>query len=277
MKPLHLHRRALTTAAILAVAGLCLGADKPRIFSHAAHTNFMPSCAHCHPNEKGSERPALSWGACRKCHEAGAPTLVRRASSRKLTIVFAHRKHAASFACKDCHATTIADAPRAAQTSVTYEQCRDCHWRKLADSARKGCAACHGGEMREQKPSDHRAGWTRMHGREANWRDTNQHGQDCAPCHRRSTCTECHMTRRPGSHTGLWSTRGHGFSAAWDADVCKTCHETGACVRCHRTTAPLNHRGAWRSTHGLAARIQTNEHCTACHSAGWCAACHKGK
>ncbi|HAK60032.1 MAG TPA: hypothetical protein DCO77_06555 [Nitrospiraceae bacterium] len=118
------------------------------------------------------------------------------------------------------------------------------------------------------KPHSHDANWIQYHGASADLgRGT---GSDCAACHVKNDCIECHNTTAPRDHTNTWRTLSHGFMAAGDRERCLTCHRQDYCVRCHNETAPRSHRGNW-----------SVNHCSSCHlgSGGIpgnnCVVCHK--
>jgi hypothetical protein len=136
------------------------------------------------------------------------------------------------------------------------------------------CAACHGTDMRRERPADHEEAWLERHGKESGWRVFDEHGRDCATCHPTGACTSCHATARPRSHTGLWRLKTHGMAAEMDEASCRTCHETGACVQCHKRTAPMSHQGAWSFKHGTMAGSGFGPRCAVCHGPTDCASCH---
>ena len=251
-------------------------ADDTKVFSHKMHVEEGADCTDCHHVEGTQQLPTLNKGACQECHDEGAPSWRLPVRTRRLPIEFPHKLHAGALKCTDCHEKTGAETQPAGQTLLKRADCAACHQEKAVKVSENNCAACHQGDRRRVAPKDHKNSWLTRHGAESRWRVFDQHGRDCALCHRSDACLTCHKTNRPKSHTALWRMRTHGIQAGWDRDSCKTCHNAGTCIRCHRTVAPQNHKGAWRATHGLAAQVKTNEHCTTCHSLSWCSACHAG-
>lgn len=262
---------------ILAPIGLLVGmsslllAGPKKTFDHKQHIEEGAECSNCHQAD-GS----LIKDACNECHDEGPPPWNPPARARRLNVKFPHKAHAESGECQQCHQKTLDGSQATGAPMVEQSGCVACHEENGVEVAEGDCSRCHGEDPRRTAPTDHQQAWLARHGREAQWRVFDRHGQDCATCHRSDVCQTCHKTRKPRSHTALWRMRTHGLSAAFDHQTCKACHQTGTCVRCHRSTAPLNHKGAWKSTHGLAAQVRDNQHCAVCHSLSWCAACHAG-
>jgi hypothetical protein len=272
--------KAIVPALVLVgfvVAGASPFASDGKDFVHKMHIEEGAECTTCHDTESGEGLPGLKKEACEDCHDEGAPGWKLPKRAARLPIRFPHKIHAEAGECKDCHEKTIEGSQVAGQPILTHADCLACHEENGVEVSGGNCAACHGSDPRKEPPGDHRHGWLNRHGEESKWRVFDAHGKDCSLCHRSATCLNCHKTRRPKNHSGLWRMRTHGLAAEWDRETCKTCHETGTCIRCHRSTEPLNHKGGWRATHGLAAQTRSNQHCAVCHNLSWCAACHQGE
>ncbi len=267
--------RSVVIVLIFAAASVSLAGEE-KVFSHKQHAEEGAGCTDCHNAEGTDELPGLSREVCQDCHDEGAPNWRLPAVTRRLRIEFPHKAHSDSLECNDCHEKTAAESQPADESLLEQPDCSVCHQENDVKVSESKCAVCHGEDLRDIPPKDHKRSWLIRHGTESQWRVFDRHGKDCSLCHRSDVCLTCHKTRRPKSHTALWRTRTHGLSAAWDRGACKTCHNSGACIRCHRSTAPLNHKGVWKSTHGLAAQTRSNEHCAVCHSLSRCAACHVG-
>lgn len=249
-------------------------AETPASFDHAMHLEEGAECSGCHVAAQGADSMTVNKEACLDCHDDGAPAYSLAARSRDLKAAFPHKLHAESLECGDCHGAIPKNEVKAGEPVMGFDRCAECHTENDVTIEAGNCNACHGKNMKLEKPDDHQGLWLKLHGDESTWRVFDEHGKDCKACHGTDACSSCHKENRPSSHTGLWRMRGHGLAAGWERESCKTCHETGTCVRCHKETKPLSHRGAWDSFHGFAAESTGNEHCATCHSPGECAQCH---
>lgn len=271
-------KTTIAVSVVLLLAGVGLAtphlAERPPLFSHAAHLKEGPDCKDCHAQSDTAGLPQLDPESCKNCHD-NPMTWSLKARHGRLKAAFPHRKHADAADCKDCHQATVTETGKTGKTVLGYTDCVSCHEKNGLTLAGGNCAACHGSNVRQQKPSDHDAGWTARHGHEARWRVFDRHGMDCSTCHRSDACTSCHATSKPRNHTALWRIRTHGFAAEFDSESCKTCHETGSCVQCHKETVPLSHKGAWKSLHGTAAGSGSAQQCAVCHGPTDCASCHR--
>ncbi len=270
------------------------------------------ACAKCHPNERYKlgkltcvdchEKTDPHHGKlgrnCEKCHipDKGAPKF-RHETMTQFRRTGMHER----VACTFCHRARPTPLPVVGWTRgqptppadrrfpVMGTRCVECHADPHKGEAGQACESCHntssfktliGGAPASlmPKPSDHTSAWIRTHANlpEGDRDREGQHGT-CTPCHAAPACTQCHRTRTPKSHTGLWRIKTHGTAAAFDSSSCRVCHSPGACIHCHRRTPPLNHRGAWGRRHGLAAGTLGSEQCAVCHQRGDCAACHSGR
>jgi hypothetical protein len=249
------------------------------------------TCVNCH--EKTEPHRGQLGRDCGKCHrpEKGAPkfkhdtmtSFVRDGAHRDLACSFCHRPRPDSPPALGWTKNEVAP-PLDRRFPVMGKRCADCHADPHRGSAGLDCGECHfttdfrvqmAGAARTLKPRDHNQLWLRSH---ANlpWDEdeAGAAGRSCARCHASPTCTACHRTHLPKSHTALWRLRGHGPAAAFDSEECRVCHQPGSCIQCHRTTAPLNHRGAWRNLHGFAAGSFANDNCYVCHRRADCLQCH---
>jgi hypothetical protein len=182
-------------------------------------------------------------------------------------VIFAHDRHVtAGLECAACHVgmdtnTDVLSLPRAEMAS-----CTSCHSeRKLANE----CSTCHSEIRSDVAPRGHDALWVRNHGGivRAGHEDT---ASDCSLCHTESSCTQCHLSVMPQSHTDYWRRRAHGISASLDRTSCTTCHRDDSCVRCHSESRPQSHVGNFGGV--------TSRHCTGCHfplEGESCSTCHK--
>jgi len=284
-------RRALTLSFVvftLVVVGDVAFAKLSRptlVFSHEEHMDRVrdPRCTDCHEAVRVvSGPPAIRADVCFSCHDS-IPRYTPRQREAPLAVSFPHVPHAKSVACTDCHVAraTTSDDERVAERALyarpsTSASCFSCHRSRGQGAREPECAACHGRDEQRVKPVSHDGGWIDRHGRSAFLSSTHAHGESCTSCHREVGCKQCHETRSPRDHTGLWRVRTHGAAAGWDRDRCKTCHETNQCIACHTTVPPPSHSGAWIARHGLMARSRTDESCLTCHQQASCNACHAG-
>jgi hypothetical protein len=248
-------------------------------------------CVNCH--QKTDPHSGKLGRDCGKCHrpEKGAPKF-KHNTMTAFTRDGAHR----DLACAFCHRQWPTPLPEVGWTKkevpppldrkfpLPGKRCADCHADYHRGSAGIRCEECHStinfrdakaGAARTLKPRDHNQVWLRSHA-SLPWYDNEPgaEGRSCNRCHGSPSCTNCHRTRPPKTHTALWRLRGHGFSAAFDPESCRVCHQSGQCIQCHRTTAPLNHRGDWKSVHGFAAGSFANDNCYVCHRRADCLVCH---
>ncbi len=248
-----------------------------RTMSHKAHVEEYGAeeCSYCHRSTEGA-LPTVATSACSDCHEGTPQTTNIGARALPMGIKFTHNTHEAAVECIDCHKATIDGTQKATQPVMTSERCDACHQENGIGISEKQCVRCHGEAKDRIEPMSHSKVWLARHGKAAEWRYLEDHGEDCFLCHKKRECVTCHLTRRPKDHTGLWRMRMHGVAASFNRDRCRNCHETGTCISCHRRTKPLYHRGAWSVAHGMAARVKSTDKCTVCHSRAWCGRCHSG-
>lgn len=267
-----------------------MGQDKPLRFSHEKMLHQSVECVDCHTEAAPGAKVGLpDLDTCLTCHEeidAKKPPELHVATlfkdgqfkAAKVTIlpsevIFSHKNHAVDqkVACTDCHkgireSTAITKAVR-----VSMQDCVDCHAKtpKFA-AAPNDCATCHTTIRKDAKPETHLQNWKTFHGQKA--KDGDKAGMnDCTLCHTQDSCTTCHKTEQPKSHTNYWRQRGHGITSALDRDSCTTCHQSDFCVSCHQSTAPRSHHGQWGAP--------KDKHCTNCHfpvAAENCSVCHQG-
>lgn len=255
-------------------------------FDHATHAEADLACADCHAPAEAEQAgrmtlPELSF--CLDCHEdeEDPPTrallegLAGRAEGARWVlyspnpeVIFSHATHTQT-ACAECHGDVASLAATGPGVVPSMATCVDCH----ADQApeRNDCATCHRERRQDVAPESHRRDWTREHGVHARFGslDTVLQG-DCAHCHTRDSCLECHRQVPPRDHGHFFRIRGHGLMASNDRQSCASCHQPDSCVRCHETTPPLSHRGSWGAPR--------DQHCTNCHQplqGEGCFLCHK--
>jgi hypothetical protein len=249
------------------------------IFNHKYHTKDLElSCDTCHegatteveaglPSEEtcqvchefDREKPSK---ACLTCHSTTKPKIARERKAEYADVIFSHAKHA-GMECGECHPGVEKSTQiRRGKYIPTMERCLKCH-AELGVS--QECETCHEVVRKEEKPSSHGAGFDRAHGTLSEMKDA-----QCALCHQSDFCQECHLEKKPQSHTLLWKTKAHGRLAMVDRSSCKTCHRTDFCIACHTETEPISHNGGWGSPQ--------NTHCLTCHlplSMTGCFVCHK--
>jgi len=248
-----------------------------RAMSHKLHTEEYGAdeCTYCHRSTEGA-LPTVATSACSDCHEGTPQTTDIGPRALRMTIKFLHGTHEGAAGCIDCHQATVDGTQKETQQVLTCHRGFDCHKENGIKISKRRCVLCHGEAKDRIEPASHNKAWLPRHGKAAEWRYLEDHGDDCFLCHKKRECVTCHLTRRPKDHTGLWRMRMHGVAASFNRDRCRQCHQTGTCISCHRRTKPLYHRGAWGAAHGMAARVKSTEKCTVCHSRGWCARCHSG-
>jgi hypothetical protein len=204
----------------------------------------------------------------------------------------------ASTACATCHQQldkpvrplTVAEwkQRKSKRLDLTFpvlgKRCIDCHYDPHGGNVGSDCAACHsatdfkriyGARAKSIKPKDHGGSWLRRHTvLPENDGEFGTEERSCALCHGSPSCSRCHRTQAPRSHTAMWRIRTHGAAASFNPEACSTCHRAASCMQCHRRTAPLNHRGSWRTLHGFAAGSFSDNNCFVCHRRSDCALCH---
>ncbi len=124
--------------------------------------------------------------------------------------------------------------------------------------------------------------------------------RECATCHTRESCTECHrgvldivaslpaasaergvgarvVRRPPNTHSGGYAER-HGSAAAARTQTCGGCHLQEDCLACHRPSAGSTgkyHPEGFLVRHPSTAYSRAAD-CVSCHNqAEFCAACHQ--
>ncbi len=258
---------------------------KPFAFSHKFHVGDQGlECAACHRNWEKSDDPGMpSAKQCALCHDDadadkpperqvasmfdGKKFKALRVMALADEVVFSHKSHATRGSeCATCHADVAENDVLTPSLAPTMDSCTNCH---AQTAGPQDCAVCHKEIRAEVAPPNHRADWKRGHGavvRECS-RAT---GDRCELCHTESSCTACHQTELPASHTAFWRRRGHGLAASMDRESCATCHAPSSCDTCHQETQPSSHRAGFGAP--------TNRHCIGCHeplAGDSCGACHK--
>jgi hypothetical protein len=250
-------------------------------------------CVDCH--KKDDVHKGKLGDDCGKCHLAtkGAPKF-RHNRMTHFRLTGAHR----TVTCAKCHQPksrrappTVAQWKRGRVPPLNREfpvrgtRCLHCHFDVHKGYVGKDCEQCHnttswksisGARARVVFPADHRGAWLRRHALlPMNDGEPGAEDRYCAVCHGSPSCVNCHRTRTPRSHTGLWRVKAHGTAASFDSTSCRVCHHTAACTACHRRTPPLNHRGPWLSSHGYASGGFGDTNCYVCHRRADCTWCHR--
>lgn len=252
-----------------------LSTTRPSEFKHQEHLASGAECDTCHTSDNDEKAPTLNRRACVDCHDT-VPYYRFNGGRTTLSIQFQHKKHADAFPCQDCHKKVIKD-PRKKISSMSHKQCVICHRESGVEISPQNCRSCHGLTKKQIKPKTHGNDIITRHGRQAKWKLSTGHAGDCYTCHRKTKCTECHQTRRPRDHNGLWKVRMHGISATWNRDRCRNCHQSATCIGCHQRTKPFSHKGLWQSLHGRKVKSRSDSRCGVCHKPAWCAKCHMEK
>lgn len=201
-----------------------------------------------------------------------------------------------------------AAATREAPRYLVAPSCATCH-------ARDFCMVCHVDAPEQpaiqalardprslalpavlEPPESHRSeDFLVTHGRTARSRL-----RECATCHTRESCTECHravpeavarlpaaapdrgrgatvVRQPPATHSGGYAER-HGGAAAARTQTCAGCHVQADCLACHRPfagSAGEYHPEGFLVRHPSLAYSRAAD-CSSCHhQAEFCAACHQ--
>lgn len=234
------------------------------------------SCATCHARE-----------FCAECHAASQwlPSIVALGSDPRAAVITVATRLPAT------HARSDFDRAHARLATRRIESCASCHTQAT-------CTSCHLTApsvaaaldtlpvlvtARHAPPSTHAAAsWRSTHGALASARP-----QNCATCHARSECLECHRpdaARPSGSFHPAGFLVSHPAQAYSRGTACADCHNTQAfCQDCHRqagVVASERLRGGFHDAkagfalgHGQAAR-QSLESCVSCHAERDCLTCH---
>lgn len=258
------------------------------------------SCVDCH--QKDDKHQGKVGKGCDKCHDAVTFKQAPKFSHDRMTRFVRNGAHR-QVACALCHQPRsaknaplgLAEWKRQLPASLSMDlqfrvrgnRCNECHSDPHAGNYGSDCEACHntrdfsrisGGAGKTIRPKDHGGSWLRRHTTlPENDGELGAEKRACASCHGAPTCTHCHRTQPPRSHTALWRVRTHGAAASFDPNACSTCHRAASCIQCHRRTPPLNHRGAWRQNHGFAAGGVAGNNCFVCHRRSDCTICHRGR
>lgn len=289
-------RRAVWNLAALAGAGLAVSCavfapeeerpTHPLAFNHPAHGESGPGigCVDCHAPQDDGKRGMPKLSFCTDCHEDEENPKVKQVIaglekrpegsrwvlySPNPEVIFSHAAHAKQ-KCAACHGDVKDAKATGPWVAPKMETCVACH-RKQAPK-KNDCADCHRERRQDVAPPSHRRDWKREHGVHARFGslDTVLQG-DCAYCHKRNQCLECHKKVEPRDHNEFFRIRGHGLMASNDRNACSACHQPDMCIRCHASTRPLSHRGSFGSPN--------DTHCLSCHlplsKDQSCAVCHK--
>ena len=228
-------------------------------------------CAQCHLN--GSSIPAIAALESDPRSVAIAVEPTGPTTHQAVDFERAHGRQAKSSigTCANCHAQ-----PNCTACHVTLPKPAE---RLAATDPRPTWAAA----GRHGAPASHRApDWESRHAGLASARP-----QNCAACHARSECLECH---RPDAAQGLAGYHQAGFLASHPAQAygrqssCADCHNTQSfCQDCHQQSGIVansrlaggfhDNKPAFALGHGQAAR-QSLESCVSCHAERDCMSCH---
>jgi Doubled CXXCH motif (Paired_CXXCH_1) len=280
------------------------------------HKALFPSCTTCHAGAAQSGAPL--WpdpASCAACHDGTIQkTITWRApsSARRSNLRFDHVAHAAnakdkSPSCAGCH--TRSGDERMAVRAPVVERCLACHGLQTAHLAAPdtACTTCHVPLARATSltrqdvaafpaPPAHAApDFVSRHGTIS--RQTL--GSNCATCHAREFCYQCHAgsappsaitalasdarataivaRAAPPSHDDNFADR-HGAIAAASTTRCTGCHVRSDCLECHRPNAAARgggyHPAGFLSRHPAAAYAR-DAACSDCHNVGaFCTSCH---
>lgn len=275
--------------------GVSVSMQEGPVFDHQGHVDRDLACSDCHGSEDEAWMAMPDLAFCNECHEdidkeqpdkdlhASAffdeegKGRWRHAGAQADEVIFDHERHVTEDdeGCLDCHKAVAESTvqPGPADALMTMQACIDCHAADETASQYNDCASCHKELRKDRAPKSHRGAWMRTHGHHARMGAYDPLPSDCAMCHTRSGCQECHLALPPRSHTNHFRLRGHGALASMDRESCTTCHKTDTCEECHRNVAPRNHRGSWGG--------RFSRHCNSCHipvgspSDQGCAVCHR--
>jgi hypothetical protein len=240
------------------------------------------SCATCHAQD-----------FCAACHVNGAavPSIASLGTDSRATGVFI----AAAAHKPPSHGRPDFERAHAGLARTSVQTCATCH-------TQTSCTACHvtvprpatalahhtpdGSDTlraRHAPPASHRdPRWESAHGALASARP-----QNCATCHARTDCLECHRMNPAHASGGYHPTgflAGHPAQAYGRASSCSDCHNTQSfCQDCHQQAGVVSSgrlqggfhdaKQAFTLNHGQAAR-QSLESCVSCHAERDCLACH---
>lgn len=236
------------------------------------------SCATCHARE-----------SCQRCHPNGGRVAAITALAPDARVAAITRALTPRYDAPESHVRgwEWSHGPAAA---AGVAGCANCH-------TQSSCSACHGsgnpvvtgalpaGGGRDG-PGVRYATPRRVHARgfERGHQAAGASDASCLGCHERSSCDQCHATRRTGGFHEPNYTEQHGPAAYGNDLQCGSCHNTERfCRGCHagtgragtgrndvafHTATPL-----WLIGHGQAAR-QSLEGCASCHAQADCTRCH---
>ena len=316
------------------VVGLTLGGGSELVgqerqgFDHLKHRKLFATCTACHVG--AVEARASIWPdsvSCASCHDGTIEKRVEWQPPRKATrtnLRFGHLRHAQTVkdhpvVCTVCHAQQ--GAPWMTAGPPIAARCLDCHGVRTAHLAAPdtACATCHLPLAQAARltakdvatfpkpPSHEQPGYE---GAQGHGRAAKAAGANCATCHARDFCLQCHVDaperpsiqalatdarsvaihvtlRAPASHDDPAFLTGHGTTAKSAPETCSTCHTRESCLTCHsattRVAAQLPAAGPGRGTGAIVRRRRPPSHGTnyaerhaaaAIAATSTCAACH---
>ncbi|HEU4569488.1 MAG TPA: cytochrome c3 family protein [Gemmatimonadales bacterium] len=241
------------------------------------------SCATCHAQD-----------FCATCHVNGArvPAIQALGRDPRSLAISASARRPASHGRSDferAHGGLARNDPRACANCHTQESCTACHSAAPSAAPRPTAAATdttlpRGAAVHRRPPPSHLApSWASGHGALAGARP-----QNCAGCHARTQCLECHRPDAAAGERGGYHPRGflasHPAQAYARATSCAECHNTASfCQDCHVQSGVVasgrlrggfhDGRRSFLFGHGQAAR-QSLETCVSCHAERDCLTCH---
>lgn len=200
----------------------------PTTFPHDPHLRF--DCTRCHAQVTGHERHANV--ACRKCHEAPAPT---SAGASPGECGSCHHARTQPFGCLHCHDRERA-SPRSPAISLTMRLAGTSVVRTVAvPHARHStlpCTACHAVDRQAKA------------------------GASCNSCHERhhladADCAACHSPPREGVHQAAVHRGCGGEACHQDAAVRALPLAPAVCLSCHPSQARHEPGGDCAGCHNL--------------------------
>ncbi|HVX88509.1 MAG TPA: cytochrome c3 family protein [Gemmatimonadales bacterium] len=239
------------------------------------------SCATCH-----------AQNFCAACHVNGGsvPAVARLGTDPRAAaiVLTAAERRPASHGRADferAHAGLARASVQSCATCHTQASCTACHLTVPRVAATLATHALSGTDtaQRHAPPASHQdPRWESVHGALASARP-----QNCATCHARTDCLECHRADAAQGNGGYHPA---GFLASHPAQAygrvssCSDCHNTQSfCQDCHRQAGVVasgrlqggfhDSKQGFALNHGQAAR-QGLESCVSCHAERDCLACH---
>lgn len=262
-------------AAMVVAAAVFAAPASAQRFEHERHLPLFGECTACHSGVD-QDQPFPDRSFCEACHNGSVQPRVDWSppGPSGFNLRFRHSTHPGTGQCSTCH--VVDNAVVRPQVNV----CFACHGIEGTHFEAPDCSTCH---TQLPAPPSHIGGFAEEHGVQAMAAP-----QQCATCHVRSDCLDCH---RPSaaSPTGGYHPAGflseHPVAAYRQETQCADCHNVGSfCQTCHQQaglvsgddTIGAGYHDAKRffiAGHGQAAR-QGLANCVACHTEQDCVRCH---